>query len=112
MTASKQNWIGIELQDTSYSGSAHLVYNSLMAIIDDETSFKQGVRSGIANYMRVGETADNGKTLVQYIHYAKVTDDHVDEAEIVGDMQLSEPDLRNLTALLQDRINKIDGKNN
>lgn len=77
-----------------------------MAVIDDNTHFQSGIQSGTSNYMRVGETK-NGKTLVQFIEYVKLTDDHVDEAKIVGDMQLDNRDLSSLCNLLNKRLKSL-----
>lgn len=98
-------WTGVELKYP-----AQISYNLPMPIIDDDTVFEPGIHSGISNYMRVGETLSNGRTLVQFIEYAQITDNHVDKAKIVGETQLYDEDLKSLSNLLSGRLKKIQSK--
>lgn len=75
-----------------------------MATIDEGTHFKPGISSGPADQIRISDELPDGLTVLQFIHYLKVTGGHVDEAEIVGDIQMNGNDLRSLSKLLQDRI--------
>jgi len=75
-----------------------------MATIDEDTHFKPGLFSGPANQIRLSEESPDGTITLQFVHYLKVTDDHVDEAEIVGDIQMTDHDLRALSKLLLERI--------
>lgn len=81
-----------------------MVYTPKMATIDENTHFKPGISSGPADQIRISNELPDGLTVLQFVHYLKVTDDHVDEAEIVGDIQMNRNDLRSLSKLLQDRI--------
>ena len=111
MTASK--WLGFETQETSliiYTRAFNLIYNLDMAsVYDENTVFKSGINSGAVNYMRVGRGSHNSDiTILEFVHNVKKTGDHVDEAEIVGQVQISKDDLRNQIKLLQDRLEKLD----
>jgi len=76
----------------------------LMATIDENTHFKPGLFSGSVNQIRISEESPDGKTTLQFLHYLKVTHDHVDEAGIVSEIQMSDHDLRALSDLLLERI--------
>lgn len=100
--------LGIELEDTTYRGPAHLVYNPIMATIDEDTVFSPGINSAPADYMRISDNSPKGKTVLQFIHYIKVTNDHVDKAEFVGALTVSDPDMHNLSTMITQRIKQID----
>ena len=75
-----------------------------MATIDEDTYFKPGLFSGPADQIRISEESPDGIFTLQFVHYLKVTDDHVDDAEIVGDIQMTDHDLRVLSKLLLERL--------
>ena len=75
-----------------------------MAILDENTQYIPGV-NGSVDTMRLQLAAD-GKTVVHFIHYKQLTRDHVDVAEIVGEVAFGETDLKNFNKLLSDHIKK------
>lgn len=75
-----------------------------MAVLDKDTKYSAGT-GGTVNNMRVQQSPD-GKTVVHFVHYKKLTGDHVDEAEIVGEIVFSEADVQSFNKLLTDHIKK------
>ena len=79
-----------------------------MAILDQNTEFIPGT-TGAVNNMRIG-TAKDGKTVVHFVHYKKITGNHVDQAELVGEVAFSEADLLRFHKLLSDHIGTLKKK--
>lgn len=80
-----------------------------MSTYDENTIYNSGINTGSVNYMRVGEGSHNNRiTILEFIHNVKKTNDHVDEAVIVGQVQIAPGDLRNLIKLLTDQANKAN----
>ena len=75
-----------------------------MPILDENTRYSAGT-SGTVNNMRVQQAPD-GKTVLHFVHYTKQTGDHVDEAEIIGEVVFSEADVQNFNKLLTNHIKK------
>lgn len=95
----------IELKDTQYTGYPTLDWRPIVASMDEQTELVAGIRSGEVNHMRVGE-ATNDKALIQFLHYTKVTDNHVDQAEVVGEATMALADLQNFHKLISDYLTK------
>lgn len=99
--ADGKKWIDVELHDTQiemYRPYADLIYNPIMAILDDQTEYVSGM-NGDVNNMRVYETVGDFTT-VQFLHYKKMTDNHVDVAETVGQVRFHRTDLENFYKML------------
>lgn len=97
--------VTFELTDTRYVGPLHLVYNESMATLDENTIYLPNSNPGAANTMQIAESS-GGKTTVQFIYYKKVTNDHVDEAEVVGSVSFGETDLKKFHVHLTKYIEK------
>ena len=79
-----------------------------MPILDKDTKYDTGT-GGTVNNMRIQQAPD-GKTVLHFVHYTKVTGDHVDEAEIIGEVVFGEVDVQNFNKLLTNHIKKYFNK--
>jgi hypothetical protein len=79
-----------------------------MAIMDENTQFEVGLYRGTADNMRISNAEPDGKTALQFVHFSKITGNHVDRAQIVGNMQIGDADLRDLSNMILQRLKQID----
>jgi len=108
---------GMEVFSTEFVGIPVLhpmhtrMYTNIMPIVDANTKILPGIRSGHADFLMVGDVLDsNRKTLARYVQFTKVSNDHVDEAIIIGELSLHIEDLRNLVNSLKERLANLDSQ--
>jgi hypothetical protein len=105
-------WKGIDTFPAlaiNYMPAFYLVYNPDMpSVYDEDTIYRPGINTGEVNYMRLSLGGnESGMTILEFIHNIRKTDDHVDEAEIVGSVQIHPSDMQSLINMLTERLDSL-----
>ena len=94
---------------TMYTTPFSVVYTpDMTSIYDKDTVYEEGIHTGVSDYMRVNDAlTGDGRVVLNFVRSVTKTSDHVDKAAIVGTLQVSATDLKNLIKLLQDKADEL-----
>lgn len=94
---------------TNYQNPFYVMYNQEMPFTYDEnTEWRPGINTGEVDHIKLDlDKSDEMLTHLNFVHNIKVTDNHVDIAEIVGTVKIHKENLQDLIDMFQDRLDSL-----